>query len=115
MYDPRYSRLAETIVHHSCTVQKGEKVLVETFDIPSEFTVVLIRAIADAGGIPLCLTKENRVLTTCPWPVREKPQLRPLIRSSGGTTRLLTSVRRSRRSGGKASSTLKTESHPGSL
>jgi aminopeptidase len=35
---------------------------VETFDTPEEFTVVLIRAIAEAGAQPLCLTKQNRVL-----------------------------------------------------
>ncbi|MEM7232021.1 MAG: aminopeptidase [Planctomycetota bacterium] len=62
MPDPRYRTLAETIVHHSCSVQPGEKVLVEAFDIPEDFTVTLIRAIADAGGIPLCMTKQNRVL-----------------------------------------------------
>jgi aminopeptidase len=37
-------------------------VLVEAFDIPAEFTALLVRAIAEAGGIPLCLTKQNRVL-----------------------------------------------------
>jgi aminopeptidase len=60
--DPRYERLAEIIVHHSCAVREGEKVLVEAFDIPEEFTALLIRTIAAAGGLPLCLTKQNRVL-----------------------------------------------------
>jgi len=62
VFDPRYQALAETIVHHSCGVQRGEKVLVETFDIPEEFTVVLVRAIRDAGGLPICVTRQNRVL-----------------------------------------------------
>jgi aminopeptidase len=60
--DPRFRRLAEIIVHHSCRVAPGEKVLIEAFDVPEEFTVVLIRAVAEAGGLPLCLTKQNRVL-----------------------------------------------------
>jgi aminopeptidase len=62
MADPRYQKLADIITHHSCEVQKGEKVLIETFDIPHEFTVILVRTIAAAGGLPLCLTKDNRVL-----------------------------------------------------
>ena len=62
MTDPRYQRLAEIIVRHSCSVEPGEKVLVETFDIPEEFTVLLVRAIVEAGGLPLCQTKQNRVL-----------------------------------------------------
>lgn len=62
MIDPRYKKLAEILVHHSCAVSKGDKVLVETFDIPSDFTVVLVRTIAEAGGLPLCLTKHNAIL-----------------------------------------------------
>jgi aminopeptidase len=62
LLDPRYLKLAEIIVHHSCAVKAGEKVLVEAFDIPEEFTAVLVRTIAAAGGLPLCLTKQNRVL-----------------------------------------------------
>ena len=60
--DPRYEKLAEIITHHSCDVKPGEKVLIEAFDIPAEFTATLVRAIAAAGGVPLCLTKQNRVL-----------------------------------------------------
>ncbi|MBN1443097.1 MAG: aminopeptidase [Planctomycetes bacterium] len=60
--DPRYRQLADVLVHHSCRVQPGEKVLVEAFDVPEEFTLLLVRAIAEAGGLPLCITKQNRVL-----------------------------------------------------
>ena len=34
MKDPRYDRLAETLVNHSISLKKGEHVLVEAFDIP---------------------------------------------------------------------------------
>jgi aminopeptidase len=56
MKDPRFTRLAELLVKHSTKVQPGDKVLVEAFDIPTDFTVALIRAIADAGGEPLIST-----------------------------------------------------------
>ena len=62
MQDPRYKQLAEVIVSHSCKVQAGEKVIVETFDIPEEFTAVLLRRIHEAGGHALCHTRQNRVL-----------------------------------------------------
>lgn len=62
MADPRFEKLADIIVRHSCRVQEGEKVLIETFDIPSEFTALLARRVAAAKGLPLCLTKQNRVL-----------------------------------------------------
>jgi len=62
MSDPRHEALARVLVQHSTRLKPGERVLVETFDIPDEFTVVLLRAIAAAGAEPLCLTKKNRVL-----------------------------------------------------
>jgi aminopeptidase len=62
MSDARYQRLAETITRHSCSISGGEKVLIEAFDIPAEFTAILVRAVAAAGGLPICLTKQNRVL-----------------------------------------------------
>src|SRR5213593_2241461 len=60
--DPRYQKLADVLVNHSTKIEPCEKVLIEAFDIPEEFTAVLIRAIATAGGQPFCLTKHNRVL-----------------------------------------------------
>lgn len=62
MVDPRYRRLAEVLVGHSTKIRPGDKVLVEAYDVPEEFTCVLIDAIAAAGGLPLCMTKQNRVL-----------------------------------------------------
>ena len=62
MIDPRFEKLSRILVHHSTRLKPGDRCLVETFDIPEEFTVVLVRAIAEAGAQPLCLTKSNRVL-----------------------------------------------------
>lgn len=62
MRDPRYEKLAELLVAHSMQVKAGDKVLIEAFDIPSDFTVTLIRAIASAGGEPLVSTYQQPVL-----------------------------------------------------
>jgi aminopeptidase len=62
MKDPRHAKLADLLVHHSARVQKGERVLVEAFDIPHEFTTELIRAVSDAGGVPFVTTHQQPVL-----------------------------------------------------
>ena len=61
MFDPRYQKLADILVNHSTRIQSGEKVLIEAFDIPEDFLVVLIRTVAKAGGHPICSTKHSRV------------------------------------------------------
>src|SRR5205085_2444406 len=62
MKDPRHARLAELLVHHSSHVAKGDKVLIEAFDIPPEFTTELIRAVAAAGGVPFVTTHQQGVM-----------------------------------------------------
>lgn len=61
MKDARYVDLANLLVSHSCDLQKGEKVLIECFDIPPEMTVELIRAIAKAGALPFVQTYSQTV------------------------------------------------------
>lgn len=62
MKEPRYTKLAHLLVHHSIRLAPGEKVLVEAYDIPPDFTAELIGAIAEAGGLPLVTTYHQPVL-----------------------------------------------------
>src|SRR3954453_12691828 len=62
MKDPRYTDLAKVLVHHSSEVKPGDKVLVEAFDIPTDFTVELIKTIAAAGGVPVVSTYQQQVM-----------------------------------------------------
>ena len=62
MIDPRMQRLAELLVRHSVRVQPGEKVLIEAYDIPTDMTVALIKAVAAVGGQPLVSTYQQPVL-----------------------------------------------------
>lgn len=52
MYDSRLDQLATQLVTHSIALKKGEKVLVDLSDTPSEMGIAMIRAIRARGGIP---------------------------------------------------------------
>lgn len=61
MLDPRITKLAQVLIHHSCRVKPGNKVLIEAIDIPHEFTCELIRVIKEAGGIALVKLESSQV------------------------------------------------------
>jgi aminopeptidase len=58
MLDPRYAILAQTIVRHSLGLKPGERVFIEATDIPAGMIVALIRAIREAGAMPLVNLKQ---------------------------------------------------------
>src|SRR4051812_34156998 len=61
MKDARHVNLANLLVSHSCDLKPGEKVLIECFDIPPEFTVELIRAAASKAAQPFVQTYHQTV------------------------------------------------------
>jgi len=52
MHDPRFDKLAKVLIGHSTKLQKGERVLIELFDVPDEMGVALVRAVREVGGVP---------------------------------------------------------------
>ncbi len=64
MMDPRYEKLADVLIGYSTELKKGEKILIEAFDIPEEMVVALVRRVVEAGGIPVVDTKHNVILRT---------------------------------------------------
>jgi aminopeptidase len=60
MHDSRYDKLASLLVSHSTRLKKGEKVLIDAFEIPDEMTVALIRAAREAGS-------SSKSQTRCNW------------------------------------------------
>ena len=62
MPDPRYTKLAETLIHYSCELKPGEKVLIEAIDTPAAFTQELVRVAHESGVVPNVLLKSNEVL-----------------------------------------------------
>ncbi|MEQ1851641.1 MAG: aminopeptidase, partial [Chthoniobacteraceae bacterium] len=61
MKDPRFDLLAKNLVSFSTSLERGEKVLLDMFDVPDEMTVALIRAVRAAGAVPLVQVHHGRV------------------------------------------------------
>jgi len=61
MTDPRYTKLAKLLIHYSCALKKGERILLDMADVPDEFTVELMRAARRAGGVPVVEVRHTRV------------------------------------------------------
>jgi aminopeptidase len=61
MLDSRFERLAEVLTDFSIRLQKGEKVLIDCFDIPIEMVVSLIRKARANGAVPLVHLQSNVV------------------------------------------------------
>jgi leucyl aminopeptidase (aminopeptidase T) len=63
MKDPRFDRLAEILLDHSCQLRRGEKVLIEAFDLPDPALVCrLVEMAAQRGAVPLTSWKNSTVL-----------------------------------------------------
>lgn len=61
MNDPRFDRLAQLLISFSTALRKGEKVLIDAFDIPSEMTIALIRAARSVGALPFVQVHQAQV------------------------------------------------------
>jgi aminopeptidase len=61
MSDPRYARLAEVLTGFSCNLKKGERVLIDAFDVPDAFVIALVRAARDLGAIPYVNLQKARI------------------------------------------------------
>ncbi|MCA9237864.1 MAG: aminopeptidase, partial [Planctomycetales bacterium] len=63
MHDPRIDKLANLLLDHSCALAKGERVLIEAFDLPEPHLVcALVEGAAQRGAVPMVSTKSNTVL-----------------------------------------------------
>jgi aminopeptidase len=56
--DPRYEKLARTLINYSVELDVDETVLIEATEIPTDFTRCLIRVAAEKGGRPVVLLKD---------------------------------------------------------
>jgi aminopeptidase len=61
MSDPRFARLAEVLTGFSTELKKGERVLIDAFDVPDTFTIALVRAAQNRGAIPYVNLQKARI------------------------------------------------------
>ncbi|MSU18399.1 MAG: aminopeptidase, partial [Lacunisphaera sp.] len=61
MSDPRYTQLAEVLTGFSTTLKKGERVLIDAFDVPDAFTIALVRAARNCGAMPYVNVQRARI------------------------------------------------------
>lgn len=61
LIDPRYAQLAEVLTGYSTALKKGERVLIDAFDIPEEMVVVLVEAVYRRGAMPYVQMHNARV------------------------------------------------------
>ena len=61
MHDPRFDKLASLLVSFSTALKKGERALIDAFDIPPEMTIALVRAVRDAGALPFVQLHQGAV------------------------------------------------------
>jgi len=61
MHDPRFDRLAKLLVEYSTRLKRNETVLIETFDVPDEMSVALVRAARRVGAIPFVQIQRSRI------------------------------------------------------
>ena len=59
--DPNFTKLAAVLTGFSTQLQKGEKVLIDAFDIPESMVVALVRAARERGAIPFVNIQRARV------------------------------------------------------
>ncbi len=63
MQDHRIDKLAQTLIHHSCRLQSGQKILIEAFDLPEPSLVCrLVEEAYRLGATPVVSLKSNSVL-----------------------------------------------------
>lgn len=60
-FHPYHSTLAETLVGYSTKVRRGERVLIDAYDIPEEFVITLIKAVRSRGGLPFVQLHTGRI------------------------------------------------------
>jgi aminopeptidase len=59
--DSRFSQLATVLTGHSCKLRPGDRVLIESFDAPTDMVLALVRAARAKGALPFVQLHTARV------------------------------------------------------
>ncbi|HOK81766.1 MAG: aminopeptidase [Clostridiales bacterium] len=61
MIDPRVKKLAKVLVHYSCGLKRGEKILIEARGVDYSVVSAILEEVEAAGGLPFVSMIDNRV------------------------------------------------------
>src|ERR1700683_1774321 len=61
LIDSRFKQLSEVLIGFSTALAKGERVLIDAFDVPDAVVVALIRAPRRGGGLPYVQINRARI------------------------------------------------------
>jgi aminopeptidase len=61
VHDVRFDQLAKLLVEYSIRLKRNENVLIETFDVPDEMIIALVRAARKAGATPFTQIQRAQV------------------------------------------------------
>ena len=61
MYDSRIDELARQLVRYSTSTKKGDKVLIEAFDVPESIAIALIREVRAVGATPIVNVHQAKI------------------------------------------------------
>jgi aminopeptidase len=61
MHDPRIDGLARQLVRHSTSLKRGERVLLDLFDVPEEVGIALVREARARGALPFVQLQSTRI------------------------------------------------------
>jgi aminopeptidase len=59
--DPRFTQLAEGLTGFSTALKKGERVLIDAYDVPDAMVIALIRAARERGALPYAQIHRARI------------------------------------------------------
>src|ERR1700736_3730716 len=62
MLDPRLDALAEVLIGFSTNLQRGERFLIDAYDVPQEIVIALIRSGRSKGAFPFVNLQSNTIL-----------------------------------------------------
>lgn len=62
LIDPRFTQLAAGLTGFSTDLKKGERVLIDAFDVPDAIVIALIRAVRARGAHPLVQVNRGRIV-----------------------------------------------------
>ena len=62
MLDPRFDALAEVLIGFSTNLKKGERFLIDAYDVPPEIVIALIRSGRSKGAFPFVNLQSNTIV-----------------------------------------------------